>query len=358
MPTKIPFYARMALLFIALCGFVAVLYVGQQIIIPILFATIVAILLNPFVNFLTNKKVNKMVAIFVAVIVALSILFFIFYIIAAQMSMFTETYPALKIKMTQTSNDLVQWASNKFNINPTKINSWLKTNQTDAIDNIAIGEKITAMGSLLLMTLLFPVYVFLILFYKTLLLEFIRRLFKSEYHSTVADILLNTKNIIQSYLVGLFFEMLIMAVLNSVGLLMLGIPYAIILGILGAILNIVPYIGGIIAIALPMLIAYVTKDSYTYPLMVLAIYIAIQFIDNHYLIPHIVAKRVKINALVSVIVVLIGGELWGISGMFLSIPITAILKVIFDHIDDLKPWGYLLGNIVPVVRKPFFRKNV
>jgi predicted PurR-regulated permease PerM len=189
------------------------------------------------------------------------------------------------------------------------------------------------------------------------LLEFIRRLFKSEHHSTVADILLNTKNIIQSYLVGLFFEMLIMAVLNSTGLLLLGIPYAIILGILGAILNIVPYIGGIIAIALPMLIAYVTKDSYTYPLMVLGIYIAIQFIDNHYLIPHIVAKRVKINALVSVIVVLIGGELWGISGMFLSIPIIAILKVIFDHIDDLKPYGYLLGNIVPVVRKPFFKKN-
>jgi len=163
----------------------------------------------------------------------------------------------------------------------------------------------------------------------------------------VADVLTSTKKIIQSYLVGLFFEMIIIAILNSAGLLLIGIDYAIILGITGAILNIIPYIGGIIAIALPMLIAFVTKDSITYPLLVLGVYLFIQFVDNHFIIPKIVASRVQLNALLSIIAVLIGGALWGIPGMFLSIPLTAILKVIFDHIDSLKPWGFLLGNIVP-----------
>jgi len=100
-----------------------------------------------------------------------------------------------------------------------------------------------------------------------------------------------------------------------------------------------------------MIMAFVTKNSLSYPLLVFAIYIFIQFIDNHYVVPKIVASRVKINALISIIVVLIGGAIWGIPGMFLSIPLTAIIKVIFDHIEPLKPMGFLLGNIVPTASR-------
>jgi predicted PurR-regulated permease PerM len=354
---KIPFYARAALLFIATSGFVYMLIIAQDILIPIVFATIVAILLNPFVIFLTNKKIEKRMAIFIAVILALVILSSIFYIIVSQISMFSDVYPQLKKKFIIISNDLITWASRKFNIKAVKITDWLNNIQTDAIDNIEIGEKISAIGSVWLKATLFPVYVFLILFYKTLFQEFFHRLFRIEHQATISDILNSTKNIVQSYLTGLFFEMMIVAALNSAGLLLLGIPYPIILGILGAVLNIVPYIGGIVAIALPMIIAFATKDSTAYPLMVLVIYITIQFIDNHYIIPHIVAKRVKINALVSIFAVLVGEALWGIPGMFLSIPLIAILKVTFDNIDQLKPWGFLLGNIEPVVRKPIFKRK-
>jgi predicted PurR-regulated permease PerM len=147
--------------------------------------------------------------------------------------------------------------------------------------------------------------------------------------------------------------LIIVAILNSVGLLLLGIEYAIILGIMGAVLNLIPYIGGIIGIALPMVIAFVTKDSLSYPILVFCVYLFIQFIDNNYIVPKIVAARVRINALISIIAVLIGGALWGVPGMFLSIPITAILKVIFDHIEPLKPWGFLLGDIVPTAQKSF-----
>ncbi len=354
---KIPFYAKVALIFVGLFAFVYTLYIGQKIIVPILYATIVAILLNPIVNFLVSKKINKVIAISLAVFLALVVILFIFYIISSQVTMFSETYPQLKEKFDLTSDNLTQWASDKFNIRPIKITTWIKESQMDAIGNIGIGEKISEAGRILLVGMLLPVYIFMILFYKTLLLEFVRKLFKSEHHAVVVEVLTSTKTIIQSYLVGLFFEMLIMAVLNSVGLLLLGIQYAIILGITGAILNIVPYIGGIIAIALPMIIAFVTKDSSTYPLLVLAVYLFIQFIDNHFIIPHVVAKRVQLNALISIVVVFVGGALWGIPGMFLSIPLTAIIKVIFDHIDSLKPWGFLLGNIVPTTSRFSFIKQ-
>jgi predicted PurR-regulated permease PerM len=353
---KIPFYAKVALIFIGIFAFIFTISVGEHIIIPIVFATILAILLNPLVNLLVKIKVNKIIAISIAVLLTIIAVAGVLYIVSSQISMIGDTYPELKIKFNVTSTQIVQWVSDRLNISRSKINEWITITQSKAISNFAIGEKLTEVGQMLMTGVLLPVYLFMILYYKPLLLEFIRKLFKAEHHSAVAEVLINSKKIIQSYLVGLFFEMIIIAILNSAGLLLLGIDYAIILGITGAILNIIPYIGGIIAIALPMSVAFVTKNSITYSVLVFLVYIFIQFIDNHYIIPRIVASRVKLNALVSIIVVLIGAAVWGIPGMFISIPLTAIVKVIFDHIESLKPWGFLLGNTVPSATKFSFIK--
>ncbi|GHN03093.1 AI-2E family transporter [Cytophagales bacterium WSM2-2] len=353
---EIPFYGKTALILISAFAIGLALYVGQHIIIPILYATMIAILLNPLVNYLLGKNINKIVSISLAVLLAILLMLTAIYVVSAQITLFTETYPQLKAKFILTSTQLLHWMSDKFGIRETSINAWIKDTQNDAIGNLGIGETLSEVGRMLVIGTLLPVYLFMILYYKPLLLEFIHRLFKSEHHITVVEVLAGSKKIIQSYLVGLFFEMIIVATLNSTGLLLIGIDYAIILGITGAILNVIPYLGGITAIALPMLIAFITKDSLIYPLLVFIVYIIIQFIDNHYVIPKIVASRVQLNALISVIAVLIGGAFWGIPGMFLSIPLTAIMKVIFDHIDPLKPWGFLLGNIVPTTSKFSFLK--
>ena len=346
-----PFYAKAALISISGFALGLALYVGQHIIVPILYATVIAILLNPLVNYLIGKNINKIASISIAVVLAILVLLCAIYVVSAQVTLFSETYPQLKAKFITTSTQLLHWISDRFNIRQSTINAWVKDTQNDAIGNLDIGETLTEVVQMLVIGTLLPVYLFMILYYKTLLLEFIRKLFKNEHHLAVVEVLANSKKIIQSYLVGLFFELIIVAALNSAGLLLIGIDYAIILGITGAILNVIPYLGGIVAIALPMLIAFITKDSLVYPLMVFVVYIIIQFIDNHYIIPKIVASRVQLNALISVIAVLIGSAFWGIPGMFLSIPLTAIIKVIFDHIEPLKPWGFLLGNIVPTASR-------
>jgi predicted PurR-regulated permease PerM len=137
----------------------------------------------------------------------------------------------------------------------------------------------------------------------------------------------------------------------------LGVKYGILIGCIGAILNLIPYLGGIIAIALPVLMATVTKDGYSTQLGVIVAYIVIQFIDNNILVPRIVSSKVQINALMSIIVVLLGNALWGVSGMFLSIPFIAVLKIVFDRIDDLKPWGKLLGDNIPTHHKGDLWRN-
>jgi len=354
---KMPFYARSALIFISIFAFVFVLHIGREIIVPILYATILAIVLNPMANFLINKKVNRVIAISGVVLLATFIVIVALYLISSNIAQFSESYPQLKAKYNATSTELIRWVSNTFNIRQYNINLWIKETKSDAISDFEIGESLTEIGSLSVTIVLLPVYLFMILFYKPLLLEFARRLFRSEHRDAVEEVLSDTKQIIQTYLVGLSFELFIMAILNSVGLLLLGIEYAIILGILGAILNIIPYVGGVVATALAMTVAFVTKDSITYPILVLLIYVFIQFVDNNYIVPIVVASRVKINALISIVVVLIGGALWGVSGMFLSIPLTAVLKVVFDHIESLKPWGFLLGNIMPVSSPLSFVRN-
>ena len=358
---QFPFYAKFTCVAIGAIAVVFTLYIGQQIILPIIYATIIAILLNPLVNFFTRHSINRVLAISISVMVAIIVTLGLVWFISVQATLFSETYPQLKIKFNQTSAQLIHWISQNFNIKANKINIWINETQRDAIRNMggAIGNIITAINSFLIIIVLLPVYLFMILFYKNLLLEFIRKLFSSSQQPEVGEVLISSKKIIQSYLSGLLIEAAIVATLNSTGLLILGIDYAIILGVTGALLNVIPYIGGVIAIALPMIIAFVTKESITDVFLVFGVYMIIQFIDNHFIIPRIVASKVKINALVSIIVVLAGAALWGIPGMFLSIPLTAILKLIFDHIEPLKPWGFLMGNVVSVPNnKNSFKKTV
>ncbi len=203
---KIPFYAKTALILIGILAFVFTMKVGQHIIIPILYASIFAILLNPLVNFLVRKNVNKIISISIAVIFAIFVVMGILYVVSSQVTMFSKTYPQLVQKFNITSTEFVQWISQKTNTPESKINEWIKDSESKALSNFAIGETLSEVIRIMIIGMLLPVYLFMILYYKPLLLEFVRKLFRSEYHVAVAEILINTKNIIQSYLVGLFFR--------------------------------------------------------------------------------------------------------------------------------------------------------
>jgi predicted PurR-regulated permease PerM len=355
---KFPFYAKSSLIFVGLVAFMTIMYLGQGIIVPIILSTIIAIVLSPVVNLFVKKGMNRAVAIAVILSLVMLITALIITLLSIQLMQFSDSFPKLIDKSNEVLNNLVLWVSETFNISIRKVNLWMLAKKTEMLagGSTMLGQTLLNTGSVLIALLLIPVYIFMILYYQPLLLEFIHMLFKTNVQNEVNSVLTGTKKVIQSYLVGLMLEALIVAILNSASLLILGIDYAILLGVIGALLNIIPYLGGIIAVALPMMIALATKSSSSYCLLVLASYFVIQLIDNNYIIPKVVASKVKINALISIIVVLIGGALWGIPGMFLSIPLTAIIKVICDHIEPLKPWGYLLGDTMPSflgIRSPF-----
>jgi len=351
----LPFYLKISQVCLGIVAFFFILYAGQRIILPFIFAVVLAILLNPFVNLLHRKKINRVIAIFL-VLVGTMILAggFIFFILS-QLTMFFETLPLWQEKFDQSYAELVSWISQTFNIHPSRIYEWVNLRTSEGMDNttIVIGNTITTVAHVMLSVVLVPVYIFFLLFYKSLLLTFISKLFSNNAHSTVVDVLHEIKFLIQNYLVGLLIEAAIVATLNSLTLIIIGIDYPILLGIIYALLNIIPYLGGLIAVTLIMTFAFVTESPLSAVLVLMA-YLLVHFIDVSYILPKIVGSKVKINALVSIIAVLIGGELFGIPGMFLAIPLTAIVKVIFDRIEPFKPVGFLLGDTMPPIGKNIF----
>lgn len=349
---KIPFYAKATIQLLGLCVLIAVLYVLQSLIVPLIFAMIIAIVLNPVVSFFVRLKINRIVAIVLSIIIAFMIIAAVSILLITQVSQFSASLPGLVDKISEMLNQTTAWVSARFNIDQQNIQNWISTTKDNLLKNSSsvIGVTLMSFGSVIMVIVLVPVYVFLLLLYKELLLQFIYNVVGSKHRHEVSEITGQTQTLVQHYLIGLLIEVLIIAVLNSAGLLILGIEFAVMLGIIGALVNLIPYLGGIVAVALPMLMALATKSP-VYALYVLGIYYFIQLIDNNYIVPKIVASKVKINALFSIIIVLAGNALWGIPGMFLSIPLLAIVKLIFDHIEPLKPWGLLLGESVPIVKQ-------
>ncbi|MDP3916600.1 MAG: AI-2E family transporter [Bacteroidota bacterium] len=358
---QLPFYAKASLILIGLYVLINMLYIAQDIIVPLVFAVIISIVLHPVVNFFVRKKINRIVSIVITIFLTFIIIGSIATLLISQASQFSQSWPMLVEKFTGILNQTVSAASGYTDISPEAINEYIDKGKDEMLNvgKAAIGETLITIGGIILVLLLVPVYVFIILFYHSLLIEFIHKVFGRSDQSQVSAIVSETKTVIQLYLVGLIIEAAIIAVLNSVALLALGIEYAILIGIIGALLNVIPYIGGLVAVALPMIVALATKSSGMYAVYVLIVYYIIQLIDNNYIVPIIVSSKVKINALFSIIVVFAGNALWGISGMFLSIPLLAIIKLIFDHIEPLKPWGFLLGDTMPSLlkMKPFTRKT-
>ncbi len=357
---KLLSYVKAATILIGLFALFTLLYIAQGIIVPLIFSVIIAIVLHPVVKLMVRIKINRVVAITIIIIITIIVLSVLGTLLFSQVSRFTESWPLLVEKFTEAINNMVIWASGYFDINPEKFHGWLAQTKGEIINSStsSIGQTIVTVGGWFVMLFLIPVYVFLLLLYQPLIIDFIHKLFNADQQGSLGKMISQSKTVIQGYLIGLFAEFIILAILYAGAFFILGIDYAILLGVVVSLLNVVRYIGPLIGIALVMALALATKSP-AHMLYVLMSHIFIQIVDNFYIVPKVVASRVRINALFSIIAMIAGFALWGISGMFLAIPLLAIAKLVFDNSEPLKPWGFLLGDTMPpLIRiKPGIKKH-
>ena len=359
---SIPFYAKMTIYLVGLIALCTILHITQDIVVPLVFAVIIAIVLSPVVDFLVRKRMNRVLAIVLTILLALLLISGLITVIFYQVSQLTDSWPELIAKISAMLNRTISEGSAYLGVNPQKIHTWIAVTQKELtnFNGSTLGQTLMTVGSSLVLFFLIPVYIFLFLLYQPIILEFIHQIAGDDSKLQIKEVVSQTKAVVQHYLIGLLIEAGIVAALDIGALFLLGIPYAILLGILAALLNMIPYLGGIVGVGIPMAIALATKSTAWYAVYVLIAFYIIQLIDNNYIVPKIVASKVKINALFAIIIVLAGNALWGIPGMFLSLPILAIIKLTCDNFEHLKPWGFLLGDTLPplIAIKPIFKRKM
>jgi predicted PurR-regulated permease PerM len=341
----------LSLLMLSLIG--TIIFLGQDIIVPLAFSILLSVLLLPANRFLEKRSVPRVIAIIITLISAIVFVAAIIYFLSSQVASFMNDIPAIKEHLNNHAKTLQHWLTQQFNISKVQQTN-LMQNATEKIKSTGsgfIGDTFITVTQGLLLVVLLPVYTFLILYYRDLIRRFLICLFKKDHHDKVNEVLEESKSIVRGYLTGLIIEMGIVAAINSAGFIILGIKYAIFLGVLAAILNMIPYIGMLIAAIICAMITLTSSENMSDIAWVIAILTIVQFVDNNLIMPKVVSSKVKINALITILGVLVGGALAGISGMFLSIPVIAVLKVIFDRVENLKPWGILLGDDVTGSKK-------
>ncbi len=348
---KFPFYARLTIILFALALIVGFIYFGRQIFVPFFLSLLFAILLRPVAVFLNTKLRRPYVrSVLIAVLILIVGFIALFGFFSYQASQLTEDWKQIVKNLTDYYHQVQDWVRERFNISYSKQEKYVEEvskGSSDVKGQIA-GQTLAVFKDALVVLVLAPVYIFLLLLYKDHIKNFLYRLVPDKKQEQLGDILQNIKHVIQRYLIGLLFEMGIVATLMTVGLMIVGAKYALLLGLIAAILNLIPYIGVTFAALLAMFVTLADGSGIGKVIGVMIVSIVVQLIDNNFLVPKIVGSKVRINALVAIFVVVVGGTLAGVAGMFLSLPLTAIIKVIFDRVDGLNEWGFLMGDEIKI----------
>jgi predicted PurR-regulated permease PerM len=346
MNTPIPYYKQLGdklFLFILIVVFI---FLTQKLLIPIVFSILFAIILLPFNNLLERLKCPRALANAIAITVGLILIGSIIYFFSIQISGFIKDLPAIKKNMHEHYITAQNWIEKKLDVS-TKSQSVIINNATAEVKNSGgsyIGETFLTISEALLLIVLVAFYTFFILYYRHLIKRFFFSVFSKAQTSQVNDVLTKSKKIIQKYVTGLLIEMVIVATANSIILLMIGIKYAIFLGILAGILNIIPYVGIYSSILFTALVTLSTSSNMGNIAWIIIGMGCVHLADANFILPKIVGSKVRVNALVSFIGIVSGAEYIGVSGIFLALPVIAVVKIIFDTVDSLKPWGILMGE--------------
>ncbi len=336
------------LLGLVLIGYIII--IGKGIIMPIAMAFFISIMLLPIYQFFIRKRFPEGLAIFVSILLLIIFIGLITWFFSSQVTSLVKDFPQIKKNVTAHLNSLSTWINSKTDFS-TKEQLDLINEQSNKLLNYA-GNILTGAAGSVSSTIVFvgllPIYIYLLLYYKNVLLRFIFLWFPEENHEKVREALLETKTIIKSYLIGLLIQISYMTVLLGGILLIIGIKHALLIAVIFALLNLIPYVGALIGNVIGVLLTLTSSDELWPIFAVLGTIAFVQFLDNNILMPRIVGSKVKINALGTIVGVFVGGSLAGVSGMFLSLPIIAVLKIIFDRSTIFKHWGVLLGDERPM----------
>ncbi|MDZ7693000.1 MAG: AI-2E family transporter [Balneolaceae bacterium] len=320
---------------------------------PLAFSALFAMLLVPIVRKLEGWKLGRAASIIIALILVIVLVSGILSLFSWQFVQFAQDLPQVTTRLKQINENVLSFVDETVGIAPAQQTDFLQ----QALDNLIerSGQYVTDLVNTttnLFTTLgLMPIFIFFMLYYKEMYSTFLNKVIERRNHTQVDAVVHKVQDVVQNYLVGLITVILILAVLNTSGLLLVGIDHAIFFGVFAAFMAIIPYIGIIIGSLPSLLYALFLTDSLLYPLGVIGVFMTVQFLEGNFITPRIIGSRVSINPFIAMLALIIGGQLWGVSGMILFVPLIGILRVVFEEIPAMRPVGYLLGNQLKYIEK-------
>jgi putative permease len=344
---KFPFYQKLASVLVVLIAIGYLVIQGKQILSPLIFSCLFSILLLPIASFMEKKLgFRRGLAAIVSVLLLLIFVAAIIYFIAIQMRDMADDWPQFKVQLNSSIASIQHWIAIRFHVNSTKQLAFLKSAGEKFLDSgtVVLGITIVSLSSIILFFVFTFIYTLFLLSYRRLIMRFLLSVFLEENSTVVHDIIEQVQQILRKYIIGLFIEMCVVSTTVCVVFWALGIKYNILLAIITGLFNIIPYVGIFTATMLSLIITFATAATTGKLFLVAITLITTHLVDSNILLPRIVGSKVKINPLITVLGVVMGEMIWGVPGMFLSIPVIAVLKIIFDRVDSLKPWGILLGE--------------
>lgn len=323
-----------------------VLYTMQSILLPILFAILLAVTLFPIGKRLERIGFNRALASLTALVVGIILFSALSYLLVSQTINIGKDASAIVGKIEKVLIQGEDWVAETFGLSRTELLKKGREELNKAIPTIGgfVSGFFGSVGSFLSLGILVPLLIFFFLYYRDFFKEFVLRAFHRAPRARVSETWSKMYDVLQSYLGGMVIVMSIIAALNTIGLWVLGIEYAWFFGVLASILMLLPYIGIAIGSLFPALFALATKDSYWYAIGVIAWFQIVQAFEGNLITPNIVGGKISLNPLVSILSIFLFSMLFGFAGLILALPLTAIIKVIFDAVPQLRPYGFLLSE--------------
>jgi predicted PurR-regulated permease PerM len=321
----------------------AILYFGSTLFVPICYGLLIAIVLYPICRWLEQKGWPRSLAITLGLLVVVILFCALVTLLIVQANVFWRDMPELMNKLTPMLAELQTWLEETLGLTVSAQNEWWQ-NTLQRIGNNAgdiARNTISATAGTFFMLFLVPVYAALFLYSRETFVDFALSLVRPENRQQLKNVLHEVVNTYFKFIKGMLLVYLIVGILNSIGLLALGIRHAILFGMLTAIMTIIPYVGIIVSALLPISVAWITKDSVWYPVGVVAVFAFVQYLEGNVIFPRVVATQLKVSTWITLVAIIAGGLLWGVNGMILFIPFVGILKVLFDNMPGTESLSIL-----------------
>jgi predicted PurR-regulated permease PerM len=342
---------------LVICILFVILYVGQEILKPFAFSCLLAILLISPCKFFERQGFPRGFASLVSLILAVLVFIVVFYFISNSLLSFKNDIPQMMQNLNDAIAQLEKMLQENLHVSSQKVQDIVRnsTNKVLPSTSTLMFSTVSTVTNVFFVSIIIFITTFLLLLYRGLIVLFFTSLFADKYTESIHSIFFKTRFVIKSYIVGLFIEMIVVATAYCTALFLIGVKYALLLGVIGAILNLIPYLGIFMALILSSLITLTTTSPGKILWIIVALLI-IHLTDANILMPKIVGSKVKINALVTIMGVIIGSAVWGIPGMFMAVPVLAIMKVIFEGVEPLNAFAIIMGDDTSVSSRHVLKK--